>query len=111
MYYKKSFRKEDDLAKRDLLYCFMILEHQHKTSRGETRWISLHCKYNFDEEREKFYNEDIDVYLIADEETDNVRSFVNDWGFEKEKAFPQGVQHILGNYEMSIMALDGFIVR
>ncbi len=85
----------------------MILEKRHLTSRGENRWISLHCKYDID--THEFSSEDLAIYLIADEETDRVKHFVDNWGFEKEETFPRGLQHVLGNYNMTIKALDGFI--
>jgi hypothetical protein len=110
MYYKITFNKDEELAKKELLYSFMILEDEHKTIRGESRQISLHCKYDFDKERQKFYDEDIDIYLYVDEVNENVENFISKWGFDKTEAPAVDLKHILGNYNMSIKAIDGFIV-
>jgi hypothetical protein len=59
---------------------------------------------------QNFYDKDVDIYLDTDEVTDNVRDFISKWDFKKEMTLPSGLQHILGNFNMTIKAIDGFIV-
>ncbi len=110
MYYKKYFTKQDELIKKEILYDFMILERYHRTIRGEIRMISLHAKYDFDKERELYYIEDFFMYLNVDEETKDVKEFVNRYGFSQTDDFPkEELKHLLGNYGVTVKAIDGFI--
>jgi len=104
MYYKRLFKKEKD--KKDLLYDFAILESKHKSGRGESRAISLHCKYNFGYEKQKFSSEEFNIYLFTDEVTDLVSTFIKRWGFRKVNELPKGLQHILGIYKKKAIALE-----
>lgn len=109
MYYKRLFKKDNELLKKEILYDFMVLEKYHRGDKGESRQISLHCKYDFHNDREKYYNEEFDIYLKAYNVTDNVIEFVNRYGFEQTNEFPNGLKHLLGNYGMTIRAIDGFV--
>ncbi|MCX6157434.1 MAG: hypothetical protein NTY74_05610 [Ignavibacteriae bacterium] len=107
MYYKISLPKNGKIIKDNLLKHFELIEINHKTARGETRNISLHCKYDFTPvDLDKFYNEEIDIYLKIDEETDKVKKFINDYGFKKVDKLPKEANIICGNENPVCMRLN-----
>ena len=98
MYYKISLPKNNKILKDSLLKHFEQLEINHKSARGEIRNISLHCKYDFTSgDLDKFYSEEIEIYLKLDEETDNVKEFIQDYRFQKINEFPNDVKFLCGN--------------
>lgn len=103
MVYFISIPKDDDLSRRDLLYSFAILERNHKSSRGEMKEISLHCKYDLEKEKEKFMNEEIDVYLRVFDLTADVEKFIANWKFIKNDELPNNLKHILGFYRPTLI--------
>lgn len=98
MYYKISLPKFGKITKDKLLKKFELLEMNHKTARGEIKNISLHCKYDLTAtDLDKFYSEEIDIYLKFNEETDDVKKFIQVYRFESVNELSNDVKFLCGN--------------
>ncbi|HEY5536096.1 MAG TPA: hypothetical protein VIL99_14315 [Ignavibacteria bacterium] len=102
MYYKKSIKKEEKLVKEELLSDFY---HLMQLCSGSIGNLSLHCKYDIGDDRNKYYEEDIILYLIPIE-NDNIKVFIKTWGMEKTEEFPNDLKFLLGSYKGKLIGLD-----
>lgn len=111
MFYSKLLSKDDSLLKNEILHSFMILEAGHKSKRGESLQISLHCENDFDNHNPEFWNNDIELFMKVDQVTEAVKDFAEKWGLVEENNMSKELKHILGNYGSSVKCLDCFIAE
>lgn len=95
-------------SKKSLLNDFILLEAKYKTQRGETRWISLHSKY--DVNTGEFWDNEIDIYLRCEEETSIISHFLKKWNFKKVHSLPEKMIFLVGNYNGSLRYFDSVFV-
>lgn len=77
--YKKVVKKENSQLKKELLISFNTLEQEIESRTRLIPMISLHCEYDYSNDRDNFTNNDITLYLISDKSSETSQ-FVKEWG-------------------------------
>lgn len=100
MIYKKSSVSANSV-KREILLGFDFLEKYIRNKKSAAPIISLHCKYEIPD----IWKNTVTYYLVSNETAD-VEKFIETWKFEKVKALPSTLKHVLGNYETKVKEID-----